>query len=342
MSTLSFKCPSCGAGLKFTPGTDSSTCEYCSSTFTLEELEESVDENVAQDISEKEVSTYHCESCGAEVITSDTTTASFCYYCHNPVIMTKRLSGNFRPDVIIPFSFDRELAKKKFVDWAKTKKFVRKDFYSDSQLEKITGVYLPYWLADITISGDFKGVGSTVSESRSGDTVYTTHRKYKIDRHADVKIKNIFDYAYKKYDKDLISNIFPYRDHRDKPFKMAYLSGFFSEAYDIEREEVEGDMKGRFERYTSDYRRVLLDDYSSVSLDKDEIDYKVDAWKYALYPVWILTYHYRNKVYVYAVNGQTGKACGELPVDNKKLSITSIIIFLIIFALVSLAGYFLW
>ncbi len=101
-------------------------------------------------------------------------------------------------------------------------------------------------------------------------------------------------------------------------------------------------MVSRFEKYTNEYKRRLLTGYNKINLEEDNVDYKVNAWKYALYPVWILTYNYRDKIYVYAVNGQTGKACGELPIDNKKLSITSIIISIIIFIIIIAMGYLLW
>lgn len=36
---------------------------------------------------------YICPSCGAEVVTDATTAATFCYYCHNPVVLSGKLSG---------------------------------------------------------------------------------------------------------------------------------------------------------------------------------------------------------------------------------------------------------
>ena len=42
---------------------------------------------------------YICPSCGAEVVTDATTAATFCYYCHNPVVLSGKLSGEFLPSI---------------------------------------------------------------------------------------------------------------------------------------------------------------------------------------------------------------------------------------------------
>jgi hypothetical protein len=40
--------------------------------------------------------------------------------------------------------------------------------------------------------------------------------------------------------------------------------------------------------------------------------------KYALYPVWILNTSWDGLKYVFAMNGQTGKLVGNLPMDKNK------------------------
>ena len=116
---------------------------------------------------------YQCNSCGATVVTDDTTTATFCYYCHNPVIISHRLKGEFKPNKLIPFSIDKDSAKEKFLNWARKKKFVPNDFYSHSQLEKMTGIYLPYWWADCEVDIDYVGEGINIRVWRAGDREYT-------------------------------------------------------------------------------------------------------------------------------------------------------------------------
>ncbi|NCC85353.1 MAG: TFIIB-type zinc ribbon-containing protein, partial [Clostridia bacterium] len=161
------KCPNCGGGLKFDPEKQKSVCEYCLSTFTNEELaaatqaaeakaEKAAKAEAAKGAAataagseattqetEGHLAGYVCDSCGAEVVTEATTSATFCFYCHNPVLITSRLTGEFQPHKIIPFQYDRDKAIATFRQWAKSHRFVPHSFYSVSQVAKMTGLYLP-------------------------------------------------------------------------------------------------------------------------------------------------------------------------------------------------------
>ena len=82
---------------------------------------------------EADAVTYTCPSCGAQIVTDATTAATFCYYCHNPVVLGGRLEGKFLPDQVIPFSVSREDAEKGFKDYVCKKKFVPRAFYNKKQ-----------------------------------------------------------------------------------------------------------------------------------------------------------------------------------------------------------------
>lgn len=64
-------------------------------------------------------------------------------------------------------------------------------------------------------------------------------------------------------------------------------------------------------------------------------------WNYMLLPVWFMTYKYKDKIWEYAINGQTGKVSGELPIDNKKLLRHQILTGLLVFLIVIVIGYLL-
>ena len=112
MATKSYKCPSCGAGIHFKPDKQKFHCDYCLSEYTKEEFEnESKEINIDSGLEEEtetseeyKLASYECNSCGAKVVTEDTTTSTFCYYCHNPVIISSRLVGDFKPSKLIPFT----------------------------------------------------------------------------------------------------------------------------------------------------------------------------------------------------------------------------------------------
>jgi DNA-directed RNA polymerase subunit RPC12/RpoP len=338
MATATIKCPNCGGGLSFNPDSQKSKCEYCLSEFSNLELSA-----ITNAIEEKApLLGYVCNSCGAEVVTDETTSATFCYYCHNPVLLTERLTGEFKPTRIIPFTFDKEKATASFLKWSKTKRFVPKEFYSASQLEKITGMYIPYWMADLKADIDYSGTGTKLRVWRAGNMEYTESKEYRIERQGTVDIDHVHEVAMHKINKGLINSISPYDESKAVPFSMNYLSGFFAEKYDIQKQEVQPAIEFRARQYVSILVQEEIGSYERVSLDRSGLELSIKDWDYALLPAWILTYLYQGKTFVYAVNGQTGKAYGELPVDNRKLGLTSGIIAAIILILAVVGGFFLW
>jgi len=350
MSISSYKCPNCGGDLQYKPELQKMKCEYCLSEFTETELR-----RVSKPIDEKEtegsntgdngcshLKGYICNNCGAEVVAGETTSATLCYYCHNPVLLTDRLTGEFKPTKIIPFTYDKDKAVASLVSWAKSRNFVPKSFYSTSQLDKVTGIYIPYWIADVKADVDFWGSATDTREWKTGNTEYTEHREYRIQRQGKVTVNNIREIAMKKVNKRLLESIAPYDESKAVDFSMAYLSGFFAEKYDIPKNEVQPVIEERAVEYVSTLINETIKGYNDLSISKNEALISVKEWEYTLLPVWILTYIYNGNTYVCAVNGQTGKAYGILPVDKRKLRIVSGIIAAAFFAFTIFGGFTIW
>lgn len=350
MTTKSYKCPSCGAGIHFKPSLQKFKCDFCLSEYTEEEIDDIYKEINNKENEEtyhdhgnnKNLLSYECNSCGAKVVTDDTTTATFCYYCHNPVIISDRLKGGFQPNKMIPFSVDKNKAKTKFLGWAQNKGFVPDDFYSDSQLEKITGIYLPYWWVDCEVDIDYIGEARNIRVWRSGDREFTETKKYQIVRKGQVDIKNVGELAFTKIDDQLINGIAPYNENEAIDFSMPYLSGFFAEQYDIKKEDTMPRVEDRVNKYSKSLVDETILGFNLVNdiRNNSKVNYK--NWNYTLLPTWILTYLYKNKTYIYAVNGQTGKSFGELPFNKQKAFIVAMIIFVITFIVLLIGGMFIW
>ena len=146
---LEYKCPCCGAGLRFSGEEQNLTCEYCDNTFELEAVraynEETathtdhweVSENSGWSESEDQsVVSYTCPSCGGVLMTDEHTAATFCPYCGNPTVLPGRLSGGIRPAAVIPFQTTLEDAKQAFLKLCKNKPLLPKEFTAEHRLEK--------------------------------------------------------------------------------------------------------------------------------------------------------------------------------------------------------------
>lgn len=355
MAVISFKCPNCDGELIFDPATQKYKCEYCNSLFSQAELDamnpttgsesqreesETPQENTKEQTMQDAVR-YSCPSCGAEIITDATTAATFCYYCHNPVVLGGRLSGEFLPNKVIPFDVTREAAEKGFLDYVGKKKFVPKSFFQKKQIESMTGVYFPYWHYDVQLEGNMQGEARDVRVWRSGNTEYTQTKFYDVRREGEVRLHNLTENALQKANAKLANGIMPYDFRRMKDFHMGYLSGFVAERRDIEQAEVQSKMQSEMRKSAENLMRESVTGHTSVSVRTSNFWPKNEKWSYVLLPIWTITYRGKNgKIYYYSMNGQTGKVCGELPVDHGKLALVSGLAALGVLVFGLLGGFF--
>lgn len=361
MAVISYKCPNCDGELVFNPAGGNYKCEYCESTFTQELLEqlkpaegkeskeepdnftEEEDEKTGGEQHDGEGMIYTCASCGAQIVTDTTTAATFCYYCHNPVILQGRLSGEFLPDKIIPFKYSKEAAKTMFMQFVGKKKFVPKAFFNKKQLDNLTGVYFPYWVYEADMDVSAIGDGQKRRVWRTGDIEHTEIQFYKVERQGKLHLDNITGNALTKANRELAEGVLPYDVSEMKDFHMGYLSGFLAEKRDMEKMVMTAGFNSQAMGAAESLIRDTINGYSSFSFSKKNFTTTKENWKYALFPVWTVTYKGKDgKVYYYSLNGQTGAVCGELPVDTKKLVLVCGLVALGILIIGLLGGFLLW
>lgn len=379
MSVVSIKCPNCGGELVFDPGSQKYKCEYCGSDFVLDEIqtnEESARQSgqqtsdveyagrrgtaetgagaaavgVAAEASSNQENAdkgqpvlYTCPSCGAEVVTDETTAATFCYYCHNPVMLSGRLEGDFHPDAVLPFEISRKQAEEHFMDFVQKKKFVPNAFFQKKQIEKLAGIYFPYWVYDAKVEGDLTAEGSRIRVWRAGDEEITETRIFHLDRGGEVNIREITKHALKKSNQMLAEGVLPYDFSKARDFQMGYLSGFYAEKRDISDGELSPEVQEEVRSYAGELLIDTMQGYTGVHTLSEHYRFIEERWRYMLLPVWTVTYKGSNgKIYYYSMNGQNGKTFGELPIDRMKVFRIGLLLGAIVFAVVLMLGYFLF
>ncbi len=350
MATITWKCPNCGGGLIFDPQTQKYKCEYCLSGFTIEELEQDEQERERRNADKQEQKepepeaqalVYTCPSCGAEIVTDETTAATFCYYCHNPVILEGRLDGSYRPDYVAPFVIDRKKAEEIFSQWISRKRYAPSDFYSKKQIETMTGVYFPYWLYSCQVDGELDAEGTKLRMWNSGNLRYTERKVYYVSRRGQMPVNHVSRNALKKANSKLSEGVLPFKAEELQPFHMGYLAGFQAEKREMECRELAPAVEQEVREFAMSSLMNSADGYSSLEVQKQSACIRDAQWHYGLFPVWTLTYKgpKDGKIYYFALNGQTGKVCGVVPVDRRKLCFLFLSVFLPIFALLLVGGY---
>lgn len=337
MNTVQYKCPYCGGELTFKPEEQKFGCDYCSSFFTEEEIAKLYAETNQQaeknadpdaqtlkdenDYSDFENGTrlYECNSCGAQIIAEETSAATFCYYCHNPVVLAGRLTGAYRPDYVIPFAVTREKAEEDFKKWCRKRWFLPSDFKSKQQLEKMSGVYVPFWLTSCDATASLSCIGEKKRHWTHGDYEITETSEFAIKRQGFFPFGKVPADGAKKIDDALMNAIEPYHYKDIRDFSMQYLSGFLAEKYDVPWEDVINGTKGRIHEGCKQKLHETITGYDSIKAEKMDVTYNKMKKEYALLPVWFMNYHHNGKTYSFAVNAQTGKLAGTPPLSMPKL-----------------------
>lgn len=347
MEATQYKCPNCGGELQFKPDKQAFGCDFCLSTFTEEEIKQvcakaensiSESEKKVQNEFSEHTDLYHCASCGAEIMCEDNQTATFCYYCHEPVILSGKMTGEYTPSKVIGFRLTREQAENKFKEWCGKRWFLPSEFTSKKQLEKMTGLYVPFWVADCDMKVNYRAKGETRRSWTSGDYRYTEIKEFEIVRNADIFTDGIPADGESKIDDLLMESIEPFDYTQAKDFSMSYLSGFFADKYDVDKSGVFPRIKTRSENAARKVINDSISGYSSVVPIVNDCKITHTKWEYMLLPVWFMTYKYNGKTYSFAINGQTGKLAGTPPLNKKKLGLVCFgigVITAIIFGLIA-------
>lgn len=358
-----YQCPACTGPLHFEGKTGKLECEYCGSAYEVAEIEKMYAEQEAKAKEEyakaaasgegwndsnmsgwgedaSGMKAYSCPSCGAELICDSTTAASSCPYCGNPTVVPGQFDESIKPDLIIPFKLDKEAAKQGLLNHYKGKKLLPKSFISGNRVEEITGVYVPFWLFDGHAQASVSYEATKERRERHGDDeiIHTEH--YNVSRAGEVSFEKVPVDASSKMPSDHMDSIEPYDYKELKAFSTAYLPGFMADKYDISVEDSAGRADLRFENTILDDLSSTVSGYSSVSMTNKKVKLTRGEVKYALFPVWMLSTKWNGEIYTFAMNGQTGKMVGDLPVDKGKLFGYFAAIFIPLAAILSIISMF--
>ena len=108
----------------------------------------------------------------------------------------------------------------------------------------------------------------------------------------------------------------PFDPSQAVEFKNAYLAGYFANRYDVSADTNRQRANERIKTSVHNAFRGTTAGYLSTGMRRGDIRVKNSKARYAFYPVWILNTTWRGKKYTFAMNGQTGKFVGDLPIDK--------------------------
>lgn len=332
MSVLQeFKCPCCDGAIEFNSTLQKMKCPYCDSEYDVETLrsyDEALkeqpkdsmnwDSSAGSEWQEGETEglrTYCCNTCGGEIVADETTGATECPFCGNPVIMTGQFAGSLKPDLVIPFKLDKKAAMEALKKHYRGKPLLPKVFKDENRVKEVKGVYVPFWLFDADANGFVRYNATRVRHWSDSNYNYTETSHFKIIRAGEIGFENVPVDGSTKMDDTLMESIEPFDISEAVDFRTAYLSGFFADKYDVDAESSTERANERIKRSTEQAFASTVVGYTTVVPVSTNIGLQNGRARYALYPVWVLNTKWNDKNYTFAMNGQTGKLVGDLPMD---------------------------
>lgn len=333
MDLQEYKCPCCGGAVEFNTSVQKIKCPYCDTEFEMDffknldsgldkEKEETgwerEDANEWQDGETDGLRTYICKSCGGEIVGDESLAATSCPYCDSPVVLKGQFSGDLKPDYVIPFKYDKEAAKAALKKHYQGKRLLPKVFKDENRLDEIKGVYVPFWLFDADTEANIKYDAYKIRNWSDSRYNYTEKSYYSILREGKIAFQKVPVDGSSKMPDDLMESIEPFDFSQAEKFQTAYLAGYLADRYDVDKEKCITRANERIKQSTIDKFRETVTGYSSIETASSDVRFKNGKCQYVLYPVWLLTTKWNGEKYTFAMNGQTGKFVGNLPVDRNE------------------------
>ncbi|MBQ2726896.1 MAG: hypothetical protein IJF78_14425 [Clostridia bacterium] len=326
-----YKCPCCGGAIAFDSTLQKMKCPYCDTEYEMEtlaaydtELKEESADSIHWNKPDSEwdegenngLLTYVCKSCGGEIVGDETTAAMSCPYCDNPVVMMGQVSGGLKPDLVIPFKLDKKAAKAALVKHYGGKKLLPKVFSDENHIDEVRGIYVPFWLFDADADAKVRYKASNLRHWSDSRYDYTETTCYSVTRGGSLGFSHVPVDGSSKMADELMESIEPLNMAEAVDFQTAYLAGYLADKYDVDSDTSIERANERIKKSTADAFAKTVQGYTMVAADSTSINLKKGNVRYALLPVWILNTTWNGQKYTFAMNGQTGKFVGDLPMDK--------------------------
>ena len=329
---LEYKCPNCGGAIRFDAGKQEMACPFCNSVIEMEALKAMEEEMSQSQISEsvdweysggewregeqQGMAVYSCNTCGGEIVGDETLGATSCPFCGTPVVMTSKFAGTLRPDMVIPFKLDKNAALTALQKHYLKKKLLPSVFKDRSHLDEVKGVYVPFWLFDADTDAHIEYKAIKVRRWSDKDYDYREDSVYHVVREGGIGFSQVPVDGSKAIDDTLMESIEPFAMKESVDFQSAYLAGYLANKYDVNADESTPRANERIKNSTASEFAKTVTGYNTVTPQRTNIKLKSGGVRYALLPVWLLSTRWKGQKFTFAMNGQTGKFVGDLPMDK--------------------------
>ena len=131
----------------------------------------------------------------------------------------------------------------------------------------------------------------------------------------------------------------PYQYQEMVDFQPEYLSGFQGEKYNMISEDVEFRAHYKMSESAETLLKQSIGGYARLINRNEEIRVGAQQARYVLLPVWKYIYKYKEEMYPFYINGQTGKIIGKVPISTTKVLVYGGTLWACLMAIFAMIGY---
>lgn len=326
-------CPDCGGVMDFDPATGGLSCPYCGHTEAIPVKEEAPTKAEELDFYEAEKTancdwgvakkTVICKACAAESIYDALQTSAVCPFCGSNQVMEASTEDTIAPGGVVPFAISDTQASDSFKAWIKKKWFCPRDAKNNAKPKSFQGIYLPYWTFDTDTFSNYTaqyGIDHITRDSE-GNSHTEIHWHHTSGSHHEF-IDDQIVLASKNHNQSILDGLEPFDTENNKAYKPEYVAGFASERYSIGLKDAWEIAKNKISnKLHSNITKEIRMRHSADHVKDLRIQstYNDITYKYLMLPVWTAHFKYKDKVYQFMVNGQTGKVSGKIPLSIPRI-----------------------
>ncbi len=353
---LNLPCKGCGGKLAYSAKEKKIICEHCGQTEAIDAASDRVIEHdLHKALNELNYHTpecedqkvFDCQSCGSKFMVNSSQVKVDCGFCGSNNVNLEAFEHSYiEPMGIIPFKIPKEQADELFKKWIKKGWFRPNKLKRLAEIDALHGIYIPFWTYDAQTESNYSGEAGYREQVSQRVLVNGQHQVKKVTKtrwvarsgHLSYFFDDVLVVASTGVKQKLMESIEPFNQKEVINYDARLMLGWEAEVYSLELDEGYKIADKIMDKRLRELCKAEIggDTQRHVVVHSQKF---YQTFKMIMLPIWISSYKYQDKIYQFAINGQTGKVNGKKPTSWVKIVMLILFIVLIIATIVLIKKY---
>ena len=256
-----------------------------------------------------EAKNFECRGCGASMNYDAKARSLKCPFCGSVDLVEEPGRGVLAPEFVVPFSLDRNQAEDRLRGWMGSSFWHPGDLRASAQLTELKPVYVPFWLFTTRVETHWT---ADTSETPAGSRADW----YPLAGQDERDYQDLWVPAGGGLDPGELFAILPFDPSAAVAPDRVDLVNVTVEQFSISRRYARPLAQGRIE--------AMEAQAVAAGVPGNSRNVRVNVLMHgassrpALAPIYVMAYRYRDRVFRFVINGQTGASTGTAPFSTAK------------------------